>query len=564
MPDPNSPAESLINDAPKWKLISTRARLNLWNSIPARWRLPSTLKIPDTNLQCVALHSGILTPKQIEVTELTTTELILRVHAASLTAVEITEAFCARAAIAHQLVNCLTEFFPEEAIEAAKALDAEFSRTRILVGPLHGIPIAIKDTWTIKGKRATNGCAAWYDRPPAEEDAPLIQVMRDSGAIIFGRTTMPQTGMALETVSPLWGRTLNPYNINFGSGGSYGGDGALVAMYGAPCAPFIRNPAAFNGLYGIRPTSDRTPRTGMASQTSGQISIKASAGSCCRSMSDIKLLTKLILTHPTVPYEHSCIPGFWNEVPSKSKLAVGVMWTDDVVTPHPPVTRALKEVASRLQAAGHDIIDFKPPIDLWEAAITTWTLYFQNGVDETKAALSSTGEPLIAQFQYNLDAFNVRKHTVAEILESHKKQDAYKASFIKKWNTTANETTTGQPIDCIIAPSAPLAGSPHDFCLWWGYMTIWNLLDYPSTIMPLKDFKIDPVNDARVAGYQPRDNPFDKPNWEIYTPGLWKNQPMTFQIVGRNCRDEELIAASEVIDSVVNKGHTPTYSHGGL
>ncbi|KAJ5091248.1 amidase [Penicillium alfredii] len=506
-----APVKASADDTPLWKAISTRARQNLFDSIPLKWRLPPTFEIPDTDLQRAARESGILTPRQLQLTELTVTELSPHILAGKVTALEITEAFCARAAVAHQLVNCLTDFFPDEAIKAAKALDAEYSRTRTPLGPLHGIPIAIKDTWKIKGKRATNGCAAWYDRAPAEEDAPLIQVVKDSGAIIFGRTTMPQTGMALETVSPLWGRTLN---------------GALVAMRGAPCAPLssdvggsIRAPAAFNGLYGMRPTSNRPPRTGMASSTSGQISINASTGPCCRSMADLKLLTKLVLTHPTVPYEHSCIPGFWNEPPRKSKLAVGIMWTDEVVTPHPPVTRALKEVACKLRAAGHDVIEFKPPINFWEAALATWILYFQTGVNETKAALASTGEPLIAQFKYNIDVFNVREHTVAEVLEAHKKQDAYKAAFTQAWNATADENAQRQPIDCIITPSGPVAGSLHDFCLWWGYFTIWNLLDYPSIIMPLKGFKIDPVKDAKAANYQPRDNPFDKMNWE--TCGLY-------------------------------------------
>ena len=78
---------------------------------------------------------------------------------------------------------------------------------------------------------------AWADNPPSTIEASPAKVMRDAGAIFFGRTTMPQTGMALETVSHLWGRTLNPYNPAFGSGGSSGGDGVLCALHGEPAAP---------------------------------------------------------------------------------------------------------------------------------------------------------------------------------------------------------------------------------------------------------------------------------------------------------------------------------------
>lgn len=170
--------------------------------------------------------------------------------------------------------------------------------------------------------------------------------------------------MALETWSNLWGRTLNPYNSKFGSGGSSGGDGVLVAMRGVPCAPLtsdiggsIRTPAAFNGLYGMRPTSDRVPKLGVQSTAPGQLSIKVSVGPNCHSMADLKLLTKLILTHPTLPYEPTCIPGSWVDVPlpaATERLKIGVMSTDGVVDPHPPIQRALEETAEKLRAAGHE------------------------------------------------------------------------------------------------------------------------------------------------------------------------------------------------------------------
>ena len=68
---------------------------------------------------------------------------------------------------------------------------------------------------------------------------------------------------------------------------------------------------------------------------------------------------------------------------------------------------------------------------------------------------------------------------------------------------------------CILCPCAPMAGVPHDFPVWWGYTTIWNLLDYPSIIMPITDFKISPVDDPKDVSYKPRDNPFDRRNWEL-------------------------------------------------
>lgn len=173
---------------------------------------------------------------------------------------------------------------------------------------------------------------------------------------------MPQTGMALETKSNLFGTTLNPFNVNFGAGGSSGGDGSLVAMRGAPVAPMtdiggsIRAPAAFNGLYAIRPTADRIPKTAFESWNPGQMSIRVSAGPGCHSVQDLKLVTEVINAHPVAEFDPSCIPVPWRQLtPSPDKRYVfGLLAFDGVVTPHPPIRRALEESVQKLKAAGHE------------------------------------------------------------------------------------------------------------------------------------------------------------------------------------------------------------------
>lgn len=340
--------------------------------------------------------------------------------------------------------------------------------------------------------------------------------------------------MALETVSPLWGRTLNPFNpAVFGAGGSSGGDGALVAMRGSPASGLstdiggsIRAPAAFNGLYAIRPTAERVPRTGLASPAKGNVSIKVSTGPVCHSMADLKMLVKLLLTHPTLPYEPTASLPFWDETAvsrSRPKIRIGLMLTDDVVDPHPPVLRALEEVRTKLQAAGHTVVDIRPPFDCWEAALTTWPLYFQTGAAETLALLEAGGEKPIPVFAHYLKTFNIKPLTVTELFRHNAAQAVYKAAFQRAWDAL------DASYDCIICPSAPLAGVPHDFPLWWGYTTLWNLLDYPSIIMPLKRFKINSQQDPKATEYSPRSNPFDRANWEIceFVESRTKLKPLT-------------------------------------
>lgn len=196
-----------------------------------------------------------------------------------------------------------------------------------------------------------------------------MEVLRAAGAVFFCKTTMPQTGMALETVSNLWGRTLNPFNRTLAAGGSSGGDAVLVAMKGCPITPStdmggsIRVPASFNGLYAIRPTADRIPKGGMENTNSGQISIKLSCGPICHSMSDLDLFTRVINAYPYNRYDVTCTPVPWRELNTLDrKLTIGIMKWDGVVMPHPPVIRALEHAKQRLEKAGHEgQLHFTPP-----------------------------------------------------------------------------------------------------------------------------------------------------------------------------------------------------------
>ena len=188
-----------------------------------------------------------------------------------------------------------------------------------------------------------------------------MRTLREAGAVFYAKTTMPQTGMLLETVSNLYGRTLNPFNQDFGAGGSSGGDGALVALKGCAMTPStdiggsIRAPAAFNGLYGIRPSADRVPKRGMKSVEGGQLNIRVSCGPVCHTISDLKLMTRVLIDWPQARYDPTCIPVPWREIDKSSqKLAFGLWEFDGVVMPHPPILRAMRQTADKLRAEGHE------------------------------------------------------------------------------------------------------------------------------------------------------------------------------------------------------------------
>ena len=165
-----------------------------------------------------------LTQSQLIIVHSTASEILQKLSERKLTACEVMEAFCGSVAIAHQIFDCLVESFPYEAIKRARELDEQLSTTCIPAGPLHELPMAIKDIHNVKGKAITWALSTCLDQPASDTDSSAVKVMHDAGVVFFAHTTMPQTGMALETVSPLWGRTLSPFNPDvFGAGGYSGG-----------------------------------------------------------------------------------------------------------------------------------------------------------------------------------------------------------------------------------------------------------------------------------------------------------------------------------------------------
>ncbi|CAG8289766.1 unnamed protein product [Penicillium salamii] len=541
-----------------WEEVSKQAQADLLNSIPAKWRIDAKAFTTVTDVSQIPKTCGILSSRQIQITELTATELAKHIASRQLRVVEVLDAFAARAAISHQLVNCLTSWFLEEGMRQAQRLDKILDAGGKPLGPLHGVPVALKDSYCMKGHPTTRGYVVNKDDVQHHDDT-IVATLRAAGAVFFCRTTMPQTGMAMETVSNLWGRTLNPFNTKLVAGGSSGGDSALVAMRGCPIAPSsdiggsIRVPAAFNGLYAIRPTSLRIPKAGWGGSRTGQTSIRDSVGPVCHSVEDVRMFTQILTGNPSNRYDVCSVPMPWRDVSlTKGKLVVGIMNWDGAVMPQPPVLRAMAHTRQALQKAGFEVIEFQPPFDCWELAKCTFDIYFQEAGEETLAKLKPTGEPLIPAFANLLKVYNARHLTALQLCHLNMRMRGFKEQFADAWMQTNQITSSGRPMDALICPAAPSAGAPHDYNSYWGYTSMFNFLDYPSTILPVKNFKIDPRIDRLDATYQPlTSNPYDKANHAMYNAELFANQPSSVQIVGRPFDDEELIEVTSEIDTIL-------------
>lgn len=129
--------------------------------------------------------------------------------------------------------NCLSETLFPEALRDAKALDAHLAATGKPLGPLHGLPISLKDNFNIIGKDSTLGFTGWVN-DPATYNSVMTDLLHDAGAVLYVKTNVPTAMMIAETVNNVYGRTLNPRNRLLTSGGSSGGESALIAFGGSP------------------------------------------------------------------------------------------------------------------------------------------------------------------------------------------------------------------------------------------------------------------------------------------------------------------------------------------
>ena len=189
------------------------------------------------------------------------TELRALIADGEITSTELTELYLSRIERLDDQLHAFLTVTPEIALEQAAKADAATARGESL-GPLHGLPISIKDLQMTKGVRTTGGSLAYKDRVP-DANAAYIDSIFDAGAVMLGKTNTPEFGHLGASDNRLGPSCSNPWNPERTSGGSSGGAGAGIAAglsalaTGGDGGGSIRIPASFNGIYGIKPTQGR-------------------------------------------------------------------------------------------------------------------------------------------------------------------------------------------------------------------------------------------------------------------------------------------------------------------
>ncbi|KAH7370518.1 putative general amidase [Rhexocercosporidium sp. MPI-PUGE-AT-0058] len=310
----------------------------------------------------------LLTTEEIDITEKYTAVTLLE-HLASgkFTSVAVTTAFCKRAAIAQQVVSCLTEVFFEEAIARAKYCDEHLATEGKTLGSFHGLPISLKH------HRLYILHCQW----PDSSNSPLVTILLCKRAVLYVKTNIPQTTMTADSHNNIFGRTLNPTRLSLSAGGSSGGEGALAILRGSilgvgtDIAGSIRIPAFCNGVIDFKPP---TPRP-------GSVAIAPCAGPICRNVDDAEYFMRQVLDHDCWTLDESVVPLPWRLKSTgnkNTKLRLGFMLEDKKFPLHPAMQQIIKLAISILEAGGHTLIALDPllPEDILTQTINTAMRFF--------------------------------------------------------------------------------------------------------------------------------------------------------------------------------------------
>ncbi|KAK2761812.1 Acetamidase [Arachnomyces sp. PD_36] len=561
-----------------WKAIAAAKRESILQSIPEQWRLQNPIPPPSELRNVTGSYiQQFLNSREIEITETDAVEIAKKTTSGQWTAVEVTKAFCHRASIAHQLVNCLHEIFFDAAIADAERLDAYYAINRKPIGPLHGLPVSLKDQFHVKGVETTMGYLGWIgtfqgnkaDPRKGVFESELVRELRALGAVLYCKTSVPTTLMSGETANHIIGYTYNPTNRLVSAGGSSGGEGSLIALGGSPVGigsdigGSVRIPAAYNGLYGLRPSAGRIPYEGTANSIDGQNTLLSVLGPLATTAGALKLVFKSVLSQQPWLYDPLALEIPWRDAveqetlelvnkstASQGQLAFAVVRHNNVVHPHPPVARAVQIVAQVLGRLGHKMIDWNPPSHAEAAALADASYHLDGGADVRKHYALS-GEEVLPQFKWIYKSPDEPQKLASEIAAINVSKREYQKRYMDYWNSTVNETGTGRPVDGVISPISPFAAARPDEHMHLDYTFFVNTLDYTSVVFPVThaDRAIDVVD----AAFEPL-NSEDKKVQDNYDPKLYHGAPVGLQLVGRRLQEEKMLVLAEHIGEAVARG----------
>jgi amidase len=396
--------------------------------------------------------------------------------------VEVVQAHLEQIARVNSPLNAVVQLAEERALQEAQAADRVLAQGRTL-GPLHGVPVTIKDsldtagiisTWSTEGRR--------HFVP--EQDAPVVARLRRAGAIILGKTNTPELTLGGEMDSPIYGQTFNPYDHTLSPAGSSGGAAAIIAAGGSPLdlgsdtGGSIREPAHVCGITGIKPTFGRVPRSGHAIPYGMGLSDRLTqVGPMARRVEDLHMALELISgpdwEDPTVVPQPLGDPA---EV-TLDTLRVAVYTESGLYPPTPEIADAVKAAAGALEDAGAIVEEAAPSVLHRTSELFGWITQNDGGAGIRRQLERAGTEQPGKHIAYLLEEYALEKTPDANTILAE--VDQYCSEMLQFM----------EGYDLIVCPPDAYPALPHNVVHnpdkhgIWGHMYAYNLTGWPAGVV---------------------------------------------------------------------------------
>jgi len=425
----------------------------------------------------------------IELLTLSGTAQARLIRDGEISAVELMDAHLRRIEQVNPSLNAVAEVLSESAREAAARVDQQRAQG-VPLGSLAGVPFSVKDSIEVQGTVCTAGTLGRQYAAPSREDAAVVARLRGAGAIPVARTNLPDLLFAFESDNLIRGRTNNPYDLSRTSGGSSGGEAALIAAGGSPfglgsdAAGSVRVPAHFCGIASIKPTSGRLPRTGHVPPAGGWIESLWQIGPMARRVEDLHAVMRLLAgpdgrDHTVIgmPYGDPDAVRI-NEVDTRD-LRVA-FFTDNGIAPAEPGTVAAVHQAAMALASEVRLVEERRPPGIEESYDLEMGFLGPDGGDGVRAFLASIGSsrthPLLDGWLAKLDR---RRTTVEGFAAWWSALDRFRAKMFEFL----------QGYDAIVSPVCAHVAVPHGRSIeehifpGFSYTMTYNLTGWPAAVV---------------------------------------------------------------------------------
>lgn len=472
----------------------------------------------------------------------TATELAQIIREKTATAVDVLEDHLQQIARHNPALNAIVTPNEEEARQRAREADEALARDEVW-GPLHGVPVTVKDVFETAGLRTTSSFKPLADYIP-RHDATAVARLRDAGAILLGKTNMPMLALDFQTDSPLFGRANNPWNTACTPGGSTGGGAASVAAglspleIGSDIGGSLRIPAHFCGVFSLKPSEHRVSLAGHIPEPPGAprgVRHMAVVGPLARSVADLRLALSLLAGEDGRSWEVAPVP--LPLVAKRSLEEYRIAWSDDFGGA--PLARdaraALQTTAEGLAQAGCYVERLNPPGFDFEAAWQTCGellgAEIGAGMDRLPRFLTGMQFRMMPDRSFMKRSFvrglGLDMHSYAQVLTRRDGLISKLESFLSGWDAWLCPVTVGTAFPhCKMGQPIEIDGqSVPYFVANSSYTSVFSMTGSPVVVLPAGSSK----------------------------EGL----PIGIQVVGRRWRDMELLAVAEAIAGVTGPFRPP-------